>query len=256
LLGELSRDLQAAAAVIAAAELRLVGGEPLLHPQLHELIQAARRSGIAEKIVLMTNGVLAKIIKPESLEGLDVVVVTVYPSTRSAVDVDLLRGLARRCGFALELRYTPSFRHTLLDTINRDSALVQKIYRTCGLAHVFACHTIHNGRYYKCSPAPFLQDRLDAGGEALRDGVALHDNQSLRQELVDYLACPHPLNACRYCLGTAGKTKRHRQLASVAAPRQDLTPTEKLLATSLDRLVDRLVVRWRRAIEWRWSRHA
>ena len=38
--------------------------------------------------------------------------------------------------------------------------LVRMVYQNCNLAHLESCHTIHDGRYYMCSPAVWTQPRL------------------------------------------------------------------------------------------------
>jgi len=51
-------DLEALAEAFHSDELRIVGGEPLLHPQLLDFLREARRINVADRIVLYTNGVL------------------------------------------------------------------------------------------------------------------------------------------------------------------------------------------------------
>src|SRR6478736_2087477 len=55
---EFKRDFEALAQVFHSKQFRIVGGEPLLHPKLTEFLSVARRIGIADSIVLITNGVL------------------------------------------------------------------------------------------------------------------------------------------------------------------------------------------------------
>ncbi|HEY1452878.1 MAG TPA: hypothetical protein VGF57_05390, partial [Roseiarcus sp.] len=53
-----SWDLEALARVFHSKQIRILGGEPLLHPQLTGFLTEARRIGVADSIVLITNGVL------------------------------------------------------------------------------------------------------------------------------------------------------------------------------------------------------
>jgi len=53
---QLERDLSLLARCFALRFI-LVGGEPMLHPRLPSVADAVRRSGIADKIILLTNGV-------------------------------------------------------------------------------------------------------------------------------------------------------------------------------------------------------
>src|SRR5262249_58572664 len=54
----LASDLTALARSYQVTVLRLLGGEPLLHPNLLDIMMAVRESHIAEKIEITTNGVL------------------------------------------------------------------------------------------------------------------------------------------------------------------------------------------------------
>ena len=47
---DLARDLTLAARVLAPSVFKLVGGEPLLHPDLVELVHVARRAEVAPRI--------------------------------------------------------------------------------------------------------------------------------------------------------------------------------------------------------------
>src|SRR5262245_36595574 len=49
-------DLAVLANWMKVDHVRILGGEPLLHPHLVELLDAARRSGIAAKLRVLTNG--------------------------------------------------------------------------------------------------------------------------------------------------------------------------------------------------------
>ena len=81
-----SRDLEALAGVFHSEQLRIVGGEPLLHPQLLEFLTEARRIGIADAIVLITNGVLLPEMPAELWELIDQLWVSVYPGIKSKFD--------------------------------------------------------------------------------------------------------------------------------------------------------------------------
>ena len=79
-----------------------------------------------------------------------------------------------------------------------------------------SCHTVHDGRFYKCAKASVLELRLAGCGievaNRARDGVALHGNLCLAEELSRYLLSSEPLRACTWCLGTDGKSFSHHQL--------------------------------------------
>ncbi len=55
---QILRDLSVLAKHMQADHVRLLGGEPLLHPRLTEVIAAARQSALAGRIRVVTNGIL------------------------------------------------------------------------------------------------------------------------------------------------------------------------------------------------------
>jgi organic radical activating enzyme len=216
---EFAKDLAALAPVYHVFEFLLTGGEPLLHPRLLDVIDTIRRSGVAEKITLMTNGVLLH-KAPEALwSKIDKIGVSVYPGVNRKLDERQISDLAVRHGLLLWYKPTDTFTTKLLHGENRDPDLVQTIYSTCTLRT--SCHTIHKGRYFKCSPSPFLPDWLDRLGLdskiLARDGVPLRDNPDLHDQLTAYLRDEKPLAACSYCLGCVGRTVPLRQMNKAAA---------------------------------------
>src|ERR1700722_2740755 len=63
--GSLEHDLTVLGRYYHATWLKLVGGEPLLHPNVADLADEIRRSGVADGIYLTTNGVLLPRMGPE-----------------------------------------------------------------------------------------------------------------------------------------------------------------------------------------------
>ena len=217
-VAEYQRDLATLSQVLHLGELKILGGEPLLHPDLIEFLRGARASGIADEITLVTNGVLLHRCDPVTFELIDKLWVSLYPGVRLRLEVSELEALSKKYNFKLELKVMNSFRFTTINRRHRDAALVRQIFTRCALAHEWSCHTIHEGYYFKCSPAPFLTARMALRGESVlnreSDGVRIHNNPRLREELEAYLRAEEPLEACYYCLGSSGRQFPHRQMNS------------------------------------------
>jgi hypothetical protein len=214
---QFERDLSALSQVMHLGELKLLGGEPLLHPDLLEFLRCARASGIADEITLVTNGLLLHRCDPAILESIDRLWISLYPGISLRIEERELESLSKKHNFALDLRRINHFRVTTINSRLEDPALVRRIFERCTLAHSGSCHTISEGYYFKCSPAALLTSRMALAGETIRnrdlDGVKIHDNPRLREELEAYLRAEEPLEACRYCLGSSGRSFPHRQLA-------------------------------------------
>ena len=213
---EFVRDLEALASVFHSTQLRIVGGEPTLHPQLLPILSEARRIGIADNIVLLTNGVQLHRMPAELWELIDDLWISVYPGVNRRLDDDECARLCEAHKVRLDYTRIHEFDKTLINNRIDDPALVGAIFAECKNANEYSCHTVYDGRFYRCSIAPFMGQRLALRGTSFDnreiDGVALHGNANLRAELESCLNGRTPLAACSYCLGTSGPKAAHRQL--------------------------------------------
>jgi organic radical activating enzyme len=232
-------DLAALRGVLHTQRLYLIGGEPLLHPRLADFMDIARRSGVCDGVFLVTNGTLLHRAPEAVWRGLAGIDVTLYPGVRVQMPLEEMQRRARRHNVALSVRRSNEFRRTILHRRIEDEALVQTIYDACRIAHDFGCHAVHDGRYYKCSVAPYTAKRLRLVGTAYQgpdDGVPLHGVADLRRRLEEYLGSDRPLPSCAYCLGTSGRRVAHHQVNAEgrkewlreAHPASDLVDPEHL----------------------------
>jgi organic radical activating enzyme len=186
----------------------LVGGEPLLHPDLQEVIGAVRRSGIQGRIRVTTNGLLLCRMPDSFWSGIDEVCISLYPGfeadTRQAEEW-LSRAKANRV--RLVLRHVDRFCEPYAELGTSDAALVRRIYSTCRIAHIWRCHTIHEGFFHLCPSSVFIPRIIEdkSGEDAQRDGLRLGERATFPIELKDFLSRKEPLESCRFCLGSAGK---------------------------------------------------
>ena len=171
---------------------------------------------MADAVVLVTNGILLHQAPEELWDLIDGMWLSVYPEIRTTLSVAACSELAARHGVRLTVQQMDYFLHILLNQRIEDPEGVALIYRECKVAREWSCHTVYEGRYYKCTSAPFMKARLAQLGIAFeeqeRDFVALHGNPELERSLAEYLGDPRPLLACAYCLGSSGPERPHRQL--------------------------------------------
>src|ERR1051325_4405994 len=62
-------DLNALRPHLHVRVVRLLGGEPLLHPALDAIVRAARNAEVADQIMLWTNGLLLHKVRRELLQS-------------------------------------------------------------------------------------------------------------------------------------------------------------------------------------------
>jgi len=212
-LEDFSRDLTALARVFHASQLRILGGEPLLHPELPLFLAEARRIGIADRIAIFTNGVQLHRAPKELWELIDELWISVYPGVERRLSDHDCAQICAAHDVSLHISQWQEFNRSLINQRIEDPALIKAVFRECKSA---SCHTVHEGRFYRCCVAPFMKQRLGLRGVAFDnqaiDGVALHDNPNLYEELYACINSRTPLAACAYCLGTSGPLIEHRQL--------------------------------------------
>lgn len=218
------RDLTILARSYRSDHVRILGGEPLLHPDLLGVVTAIRQSGITDRVRIVTNGVLLPRQGPEFWAAFDEVHVSVYPGYEPAADdVAHWRKRAAEHDVEMLIRHYDHFRESYSEIGTEDTDLVNRIYRTCLIAHVWRCHNVIDGVFYKCPQSHFI-----APGST-PDGVAISEDSGFPARLLAYLNDEAPLRSCRHCLGAVGNLFPHEQIGRSRWRLPQRRPTEELL---------------------------
>lgn len=205
------RDLRTLARHYRAEHVRLLGGEPLLHPALAAVAEAVRESGITSRIRVLTNGLLLSRAPAAVWDAVDQIHVSMYPDHEVArVDMEMWAHRAAEAGVDLVVKRFGYFREAYSEITNSDARLVCDIYATCQVAHVWRCHNVSRGYFFKCPQAIFLNRLL--GRPHGTDGIRLDEGTEFKYRLREYLADPRPLTACSNCLGSVGRRYPHEQV--------------------------------------------
>src|SRR5208283_348794 len=94
-----------------ATTINLLGGEPLLNPNINSYIKAAKESKIAETVVVVTNGLLLHKMDDEFWKNVDVVSVSLYPDVLLQEKVlSLFKKRAEESCTQLTFTPTPAFK--------------------------------------------------------------------------------------------------------------------------------------------------
>jgi hypothetical protein len=189
----------------------LLGGEPLLHPDILSMIAVVRESGISDQVEVWTNGLLLWRMSDEFWKAVDGVTVSVYPGKEMTPrQVRTCHKKARRHGTMLKMAIADEFRESYSEVGTNDVSLIKKLYRTCWLLN---CHQIEKGFFFKCAPSVFLPRVLNTKFRSpLIDGIKIVDSPSFGEELRAFLDSPYPLASCKHCLGSVGKKISHSQV--------------------------------------------
>lgn len=211
-------DLGCLGTVLHAQEVRMLGGEPLLNPELGQLASVARKSGIADAVTMFSNGLLLGRMEEAVWQNLDLLNLSLYPEAPPpAAVLDRALAQAQQHGTRVRLFRRHQFHTRVVSTPHDLDFTARLIYRTCRPAHYDHCHWVSAGWLYKCAMPLFLPGYLAKlgreGYETALDGVQLHEGPGLFEDVKGYLLSKEPLDCCRYCLGSMGIRQPHRQLS-------------------------------------------
>jgi len=216
-----------------ATHVRLVGGEPLLHPRLVDLIEAIKLSGVTERVRVITNGSLPNRMTPEFWVAVDEVHISIYPGKEmSRAALETLAEQSEKYGKCLVVKRFDRFRETYAQKGSDDFHLINRIYRSCQIAHTWRCHTVSRGYFYLCPQSifvPMISHSSSDNQEYKENGLKISGDSGFGQELLRFLESEDPLSACSSCLGSVGKLFNHEQVPRNIWTQYQQYTTEELL---------------------------
>ncbi len=215
-------DCASAARHLRADVFKIMGGEPLLHPDITALLNGLRETGISDTIRLFTNGLLLRKMPDAFWEALDHLTISEYASAplKPAI-MERVQQKVRAFDVVLNHKRVDRFNLVMKAEATEDPREVIATYDDCWLRH--RCLVVREGRFYKCTRAAYLEDfsrkilkQADDGRTPmLQDGLPL-DAPDFGDRVLEYLNRDTPLNACARCHGGSGPLIPHTQLSKLA----------------------------------------
>lgn len=204
-----SDDLHRAAKVLAPRIFKLVGGEPLLHPRIVDIIGLSRESGIAPLISVTTNGIKLGTMSDDFWKSIDALTISRYPRPRLSQDLIAYVEEQAVC-FGVRLNWKIQDAFTAMDRRppTADMAEAQRIYQDCWIRE--RCHLIRDGLFYTCTRPPHFHTLHRGAIDFQADGLALHDGDGMLDAMLAYLQREAPLKACLHCHGGSAPVGPHR----------------------------------------------
>lgn len=209
---DLARDLDLAKKTVAPRVFKLVGGEPLLHPEVVALARVARRSGVAPEVSLTTHGFLLERAPDALFDALDALTVSLYP--RPALPEDAIAHItARARAHGVRLNWKRQDHFVTMDRAARceDPEENRRVWDRCWLRE--RCHLVRDGYFYACTRPVHFGSYHGAAFDPRGDGVPLEPTDSALPRVLAYLSRPEPLAACALCLGGDAPLAPHRLLS-------------------------------------------
>lgn len=206
------RDFSILAKYYRPKFVKVLGGEPLLHKQLVEVINAARTTGISNHFTLTTNGLLLHQACDALWEAVDEVEISLYSGVNLAQStISLARERALAFGKKLTIFHYEQFRTTFSLQSSDDTALIGKLFAACKIANLWGCHAVRDGYFHKCPQS--IYTAMLTGTSAETDRIPIADSSTFQMSLLEYINSPEPLAACAHRVGTVGVQKPLKQLS-------------------------------------------
>jgi hypothetical protein len=197
----------------------ILGGEPLLHPNIGEIAAIARASGMFGRICVTTNGLHLASMTASFFSNIDSITVSIYPTTRDRLATSWPE-IANHCaayGVSLEKRIIYDFNLIIYPECNPDSNKVTDVFYKCVYKHY--CHALRDGVLYRCSPVVQMDQFFARVGRIERvscvNSLPISDSPNLRENIINLFCDETPLVGCQFCLGSSGPRFAHRQLTRV-----------------------------------------
>lgn len=185
-----------------AVKIGLLGGEPLLHPQVKDFLYIARKYFPKTRIRIVSNGVLLLKQKDDFWESCRqnniIIEITKYPIN---LKFDEMQKIASIFGVTMEFRDDTSevqktSYHIPLDVKGRQDA--SSNFMKC--FHANFTIFLKNGKFYTCTVAPNIGHFNKYFNMDLpisdRDSIDIYKAQSA-QEIFEFLSKPIPF--CKFC---------------------------------------------------------
>jgi lipopolysaccharide biosynthesis glycosyltransferase len=184
-----------------AESIHLLGGEPLLHPQINDFMKSVRRHFPVGRIELVTNGLMLPNMEDSfwntCRENKIQVSVTKYPVE---FDYIAVQALAAYHGVVFGYYNNSDLTEVTFNRLPLDLSGAQdpdNSFLNCYLANT--CITLKNGRLFPCSIAPnmaYFAERFGGLDASREDSIDIFHARD-KEEILEFLSLPFPL--CRYC---------------------------------------------------------
>jgi len=193
---ELAADLARLSKVVHFQRIQMVGGEPTLHKNIVDMMMVSRASGIANEVMVITNGSRLKQMPELFWQELDTLQLSIYPK----LDPEIPAFAAHKCQQHGKPFYSTIYTdfHQQLRATPNDGAH----FATCHWKS--DCYTVHRGRFLLCPQSAFFPQNFMGLPEGI-DGLSLDD--LTEEKFSAFLNRKEPLNACRICCANEMKSK-------------------------------------------------
>jgi uncharacterized radical SAM superfamily Fe-S cluster-containing enzyme len=195
-LEQFEKDIRVLSTMVHTDAYLLLGGEPLLNPNIREYVRILRESQITDRVVLVTNGLLLHATSIDNLTIFDRIEISMYPEISY---VRMEEFIASNKGRLPHIHYrnrpdnVVMFSETALTSEQQLNS-----FRVCCAPDT--CNFIMNGRYYLCAQSAkghYVDPRFPSD-----EGIDIHAPNAgidLKHFVYGSRAGARPLRSCMFC---------------------------------------------------------
>lgn len=198
-LESVKRDLDGIKPFIRAQKIRLIGGEPTLHPQIDDLLQICKDAQIANSVEINTNGTKLDKMSERFWQILDFAFISAYPGIEQNYPQQYKhKVLANKSNY---------FKYPFSSNPNTDIDLVNNIWSQCQIRdYVYGVIEGYLFRCFRSSSIARLLKFEDPNVDALKIADLTAETLKAYSERVT------PLKGCGNCTGSCGVRYDHTQV--------------------------------------------
>jgi len=196
-VNRLKEQLDIIAPFLKVDMLQILGGEPLLHKDLPEIIRICAESKIGKDTIVITNGTLLPAMKDDFWEAIDhnTIRISQYPKLNLGAIAELLIEKNKTYLIQWIAHKSFDFFYQFRNNPAADS------FATCIWKN--RCLTLHEGFLYRCAQSCFWPGRFFP---FVQEGISL---EGLTEEKLNSLWVQEPITTCAYCDASNKRSKWH-----------------------------------------------
>ena len=196
---DLRRDLRLLTRFVVPRKMALLGGEPLLHPRIDDILEMMGEFHFHE-LSVVTNGQLIRRMSERFWRLTPKLEVDIYPGKMTESDIQFIKQKCREHRITLLLVPSTHF-YKSLSPPGQTAEQCQQRFDKCPTRR--KCYCIDSGYFYKCPQASLVPRMFTKLTEHI-DGVSL---ETMTLESVQaYLANKQALHSCARCNVECGRT--------------------------------------------------
>lgn len=196
-VNRLKEQLDAVAPFLKVDMLHILGGEPLLHKDLPEIIRICAESKIGKDVIVITNGTLLPQMKDDFWEAINGNSIRISRYQKLNIDPIIQWLVEKNKTYLIRWIYHNHFDFFMQFRTNPAA----ESFQSCIWKN--KCLTLHEGWLYRCAQSCFWPGRFFP---FIQEGISL---EGLTEEKLNSLFIQKPIATCAYCDASNKKSKWH-----------------------------------------------